>query len=209
MFFLSLLFLSILLIVIPMFSIFIQTIKNLILFVFFIVVISLSLMLSFGLEFFPIFFILVYVGAIVVTTLFMILTFDLRAEYVKKVFSNKALFNVFLYFFITPVIYYTAVLFPNFFFNDHEMDILDKSYLFQRCQKTIDLDPVFCNKYFGELGGDRSLYGFIQEQNSDIAVISSNLYSHYSLLFIILGIILTLALLAALTLVKYDIYRKK
>ena len=192
-----------------MFSIFIQTIKNLILFVFFIVVISLSLMLSFGLEFFPIFFILVYVGAIVVTTLFMILTFDLRVEYVKKTFSNKALFNIFLYFFITPAVYYLAILFPNFFFEGREMDVLDKSYLFHRCQKTTDLDPVFCNKYFGELGGDKSLYGFIQDQNSDIAAISSNLYSHYSLLFIILGIILTLALLAALTLVKYDIYKKK
>ena len=167
-------------------------------------------MLSFGLEFFPIFFILVYVGAIVVTTLFMILTFDLRAEYAKKTFSNKALFNVFLYFSITPAIYFVSTAFPYILLDNKEMDILDKTYLFNRCHtSTHNIDPLFCDKYFGGLTSDKSLYGLLNEHTSDIAVLSNNLYSHYSLLFILLGVILTFALFAALTLVKFDFLKNK
>jgi len=105
MLFVATLFTFLLVILIPFFSVFVQTIKNLIFFILIVIAVCVNLMLSYGMEFFPIFFILVYIGAIVVSTLFMVLTFDLKFEYIKRVFSPKALFNVFLYFLFTPVLF--------------------------------------------------------------------------------------------------------
>lgn len=45
------------------------------------------------------------------------------------------------------------------------------------------------------------------ERVSDIVVISDNLYTTYALLFIILGLVLTLALVAALTIIKKKVTR--
>lgn len=92
---LTIFFFIILLLLIPMFSIFVQTIKNLLVFVAIVLAVAANLMLFYGIEFFPIFLGLVYVGAIVVTTLFMVLTFDLRAEYSKKIFHDNMLSNIF------------------------------------------------------------------------------------------------------------------
>ena len=110
MYFVTILFIILLLLIIPLFSTFIQTVKNLIVFIVLILLISINLMLFYSLEFFPIFFILVYIGAIVVTTLFMVLTFDLRTEYVKQIFSPKALANSFLYFFLTSFFFVILVI---------------------------------------------------------------------------------------------------
>jgi len=97
--FIIFIFSILLIIVMPFFCVFVQTIKNLIAFAVLIFLIAINLMLFFSIEFLPLFFMLIYVGAIIVTTLFMVLTFDLRAEYSsKKTFDAKALKNVVFYF---------------------------------------------------------------------------------------------------------------
>src|ERR1700744_3075590 len=90
-----------LLCMIPFFCAFIQTIKNLLFFVALVSAVSLNFLLYYGVEFFPIFFILIYVGAIIVSTLFMVLTFDLRREYTRRTVSKKGLFNATCYFFLS------------------------------------------------------------------------------------------------------------
>lgn len=62
----------------------IQTIRNIISFAALVVLISFGVGLSFGIHYFPIFFLLTYVGAIIVVTLFVVLTFDIRLEYKQK-----------------------------------------------------------------------------------------------------------------------------
>src|ERR1700722_6432602 len=99
MLFVTCFFTLLLLVMVPFFLAFIQTIKNLIFFVSLVTAVSLNFLLYYGVEFFPIFFILIYIGAIIVSTLFMVLTFDLRREYVRKSISKKGLFNAASYFF--------------------------------------------------------------------------------------------------------------
>lgn len=104
-FFLSIIFGASLLFMIPFFCVFVQTIRNLIAFAVLIFLISINLILFYKIEFFPIFFMLIYIGAIVVITLFMVLTFDLRAEYSsKKIYDARALTNSSVYFVCIPVI---------------------------------------------------------------------------------------------------------
>jgi NADH:ubiquinone oxidoreductase subunit 6 (subunit J) len=60
----------------------------------------------------------------------------------------------------------------------------------------------FCDTHFGGAANARGLYSAIGDSLNDIAVVSDNLYSTYGALFALMGVILTLALLAALTLLK-------
>jgi len=56
--------------------------------------------------------------------------------------------------------------------------------------------------HFGKTGVSRGLYQSIGESVNDVVIICNNLYTTYSLLFILLGVILTIALIAALSLLK-------
>jgi NADH:ubiquinone oxidoreductase subunit 6 (subunit J) len=64
------------------------------------------------------------------------------------------------------------------------------------------MSKEFCDKYYGKKEFSKSLYNVVGEKTSDISVISDNLYTSYALLFIVLGVILTIALVAALSLLK-------
>lgn len=63
---------------------YIQTIRNILSFAFLALCLSFGFGLSFNIHYYPIFLMLTYVGAIVVTTLFVVLTFDIRKEYKQK-----------------------------------------------------------------------------------------------------------------------------
>lgn len=201
--YLTLFLLFLLVAVIPFFSVFIQTIKNLIMFAIIIMVVSGALMAHFGLEFFPLFFMLIYIGAIIVSTLFMVLTFDLRREYVKKIYFEGAFFNISAYFFISafslPVInFFGSKLWPH-----GSADEFDRLLAYNLCLENPLMANSFCARHFGGgYGVNKSLYNTLLEHTNDIAPISDNLYTSYGLLFIILGVILTMALFAALTMLK-------
>jgi len=188
---------------IPFFCVFVQTIKNLIAFVFLIFLVSINLMLFYSIEFFPIFFMLIYIGAIVVTTLFMVLTFDLRAEYSsRKVYEPKALFNAFIYFISSFVFLAVNSLFERSLWKYGSLDEYDRIEILNQCLARRGLHANFCNTHFGGAANSRGLYNAVGESINDVAVISDNLYSNYGALFVILGVLLTMALLAALTLLK-------
>ncbi len=102
-------FTTALFIVIPLFAIYRQTIRNLLAFMALVFVVSINLMIHLAIEFFPIFFMLVYIGAIVVTVLFVVLTFDLRAEYNKKIYEPRGLFNSSLYLIVTGVLCFSGI----------------------------------------------------------------------------------------------------
>jgi hypothetical protein len=78
----------------------------------------------------------------------------------------------------------------------------DRLRLYNECLNTRGLYILFCDSSFGKAGHDRGFYHFSVARLNDIAIISDNLYSTYAFLFILLGIILTLVLLAALSLLK-------
>jgi hypothetical protein len=90
-----------LLILIPLFGTFVQTIKNLLAFIALMFTISVMLILVLRIEFMPLFFLVTYLGAIIITLMFLVLTFDRREENGKGVFEPKGLFNMFMFFMIS------------------------------------------------------------------------------------------------------------
>lgn len=74
--------------------------------------------------------------------------------------------------------------------------------IYNKCMAHQDMAPEFCNKFFGKTEVSRGLYHSIGEKINDIVIISDNLYTNYGLLFLILGVILTMALLSALAILK-------
>jgi NADH:ubiquinone oxidoreductase subunit 6 (subunit J) len=160
-------------------------------------------MLFYSLEFFPIFFMLIYIGAIIVTTLFVVLTFDLRTEYSsKKVFEPKALFNIFLFYVCSFTFPSLLVYLDRNLLQHGRLSEAHRVEAYSKCLDTAGVHSSFCDTHFGLKGMHRSLYNAVGESQNDIVVISNNLYSSYALLFLILGIILTIALLAALSLLR-------
>jgi len=197
------LFFTLLLIFIPLFCVFVQTIKNLIAFVFLIFLISINLMLFFSIEFFPIFFMLIYIGAIIVTTLFMVLTFDLRSEYAsKKTFEPKALFNMSLYFFSSFFIFTLVTYLQRTLWKNGSLGELERIQVYTECMATRGIEARFCANHFGKTAADRGFYHTTGENINDITIIADHLYTTYAPLFILLGVILTIALLAALSILK-------
>jgi NADH:ubiquinone oxidoreductase subunit 6 (subunit J) len=64
---------------------YVQTLRNIISFAFLALCISFGLGLTYGVQYYPLFILLTYVGAIIVSTLYVVLTFDIRNEYKQKV----------------------------------------------------------------------------------------------------------------------------
>lgn len=81
------------------------------------------------------------------------------------------------------------------------LDEIDRTLAFHECS-TAGFMQGFCDKHFGKKGFDKGLYHTIGEHVNDLTVVSNHLYTTYALLFVILGVILTIALVAALTLLK-------
>ncbi len=76
--------------------------------------------------------------------------------------------------------------------------------LYTACVERDGTTLEFCNKFFGKKDMSKGLYHSIAEHNNDIVAISDNLYTTYSILFLVLGVVLTVALLCALTILKND-----
>lgn len=61
-----------------------QTIRNIISFALLALCMAFGVGVTYGIHYYPMFILLTYVGAIIVATLFVVLTFDLRYEYKHK-----------------------------------------------------------------------------------------------------------------------------
>ena len=145
---------------------------------------------------------MIYIGAIIVTVLFLVLTFDLRSEYNGKVYDPKGLFNSTLFLISSSGFFFVAAASNKFLWQNGVLGERERLTVYNKCLENIDLAPDFCNKFYGKNEIDRGLYYSIGEKVNDVAVVSDNLYTSYALLFIVLGVILTIALLVALAILK-------
>lgn len=64
---------------------YVQTIRNIISFALLAICMAFGIGITYGIHYYPMFLLLTYVGAIIVATLFVVLTFDLRYEYKQNV----------------------------------------------------------------------------------------------------------------------------
>lgn len=73
--------------------------------------------------------------------------------------------------------------------------------MFNKCLANFKDSPEVCHEVF-QKKMDVSLYGTVVDHTHDLHVISSNLYTNYSFLFIVLSIMLSISLMASLTILK-------
>lgn len=92
------------LVILPLFCSRVETLKNLLSFAVVVAFVALLLGSVFSVQYFPIFLLLVYVGAVVVTTLFISLTLDLRLERNKNRYHPRFFASVVTYFILAPSI---------------------------------------------------------------------------------------------------------
>jgi len=131
----------------------------------------------------------------------MVLTFDLQFEYMKRIFSPRALPNLFMYFLFAPALHGLVLWMPKFFMAPRVGEF-ERVEAYQRCLNTSHIDDLFCHHAFSKEMLSRGLYNTVADHVTDINYVSVNFYSSYSPLLIILAIVLTFALLAALGILK-------
>lgn len=187
---------------------FVQTIRNILSFAFLALCISFGLGLTYNIQYYPVFLLLTYVGAILVATLFVVLTFDIRYEYKQKLTYVEHFW---------PIMVLTNALDAFFCYswtilrrvNPYSSEIGPSSIsadelksAFEKCAaKHPDLVETCRNQFI--TSRDRSLYNNLLDYTNDLHVVSSNFYTNYSFLFICLSIVLSIALMAALAILKH------
>jgi hypothetical protein len=132
----------------------------------------------------------------------MVLTFDLRREYVRRAISRKGLFNAACYFFFTSVFFSSSLLADRLLWPSGSVDRFDILAAYHSCKSMRHLSRSFCDRAFGADAHSKGLYQLLDNKVVDIGLVSDNFYNGYVFLFLILGIILTIALFAALTMIK-------
>jgi len=194
---------SLLLLTVPFFGSRIETIKNLLYFAAIVFLVAASLGFYYGTYYIPIFFALVYVGAVTVSTLMVVLTFDLRAEYTKVKFHAKFVLSIILYYSLSAAAFSVSLLaFKPIDRATHPLthsDILEK---YMKCLSNRSNSVQFCTDNYKAMGRELSFIEKLSGPTSDIHTLSSNFYTTYALLFIVLAVLLTMALIAALSIIK-------
>lgn len=160
-----------------LFPVFVQTLRNII--VFFLIVSLTGCLVSqlLSLEFYPVFLLLVYLGAIVVNTLFVILTFDIREEYRLRdtVEEWPVLFAVQGVFTILSILLATPVL--SVFFKERR-----------------DAANIFA----GDVA-DSNFMRLVSQSHTDLNSVAGAMYSSLSEYFLSVGVVLTMALFVAIS----------
>lgn len=160
-----------------LFPVFVQTLRNII--VFFLIVSLTGCLVSqlLGLEFYPVFLLLVYLGAIVVNTLFVILTFDIREEYRLRdtVEDWPVLFAVQGVLTILSILLATPVL---------------SVFLKERCDTA--------NLFAGDVA-DSNFMRLVSQSHTDLNSVAGVMYSSLSEYFLSVGVVLTMALFVAIS----------
>lgn len=187
---------------------YVQTVRNIISFAFLALCMSFGLGLTYGIHYYPIFLMLTYVGAIIVATLFVVLTFDIRAEYKQKsshvnhfwsvvIVSNIIDgFFIFSWAILRRVVPYSSTIGPS------SVSEEDLRAAFERCSTNHPDLVDLCREHFIS-SKNRSLYNNILDYTNDLNVVSSHFYTTYSFLFICLAILLSIALMSALAILKH------
>ena len=158
-----------------------QTLKNIIVFFLIIVMTSCLAGVLLELEFYPIFLILVYLGAIVVNTLFVILTFDIREEYRLRdtVEEWMYMFSVQMLLMIPSVVTFPAVI----------------TRIVNERQESA--------KIFRSLEGGYTSYSQVSSHSStDADILAATMYSDFSEYFLTVGAVLTIALFVAISVAR-------
>lgn len=158
------------------FPFFLHTLRNVVLFALIVVLISILANHSFGVEFYPLFCCFVYLGAVTVSTLFVIHTFDWRREYARGGLFDKGIYwnSVFCFLLAFPITSIVASRVVNYFEVTYRNDDLP-------CHTPVDL------------GLNESL----TRAGSDFYALGDYLYYENASLLIFLGFFLTAALLCA------------
>lgn len=189
-------------VILPLFCARVETLKNLLSFAVAVSFVALLIGLVYRVEYFPIFILLVYVGAVVVTSLFVSLTLDLRTERNKNRYHPNFFKCVVTYFVISPIALFLTTLIERLFkLHTFTFSRLSVEQAALRCLESGRYSPKFCNDAFNS-STKISLTELHTQATNDLAVISSNFYSHYAVLFIVLTILLTIALFSSLSIVK-------
>lgn len=186
---------------------YIQTVRNIISFAALVLFLSFGVGVSFGIQYYPMFLMLTYVGAIIVATLFVVLTFDIRKEYKqKKKYIDDIFYVIGLSEAINAFICFCWILLEresvhSSFVGRRFVDPETIERVHERC--VLKHGEIFsiCDKSFLR-HADASLYSHVKTYTNDLHVVSSNLYTNYSFLFICLAILLSISLMAALTILK-------
>lgn len=163
-----------------LFPVFVQTLRNIIVFFLIIAMTSCLTGLLLNMEFYPVFLVLVYLGAIVVSTLFVILTFDIREEYRLRD-TTEGWVGIFI---IQAALMCLAIVF---------LPAVITDVLSERHERT---------KAFRTPENVCSYVQAISRTHADADVLSATTYSSFSEYFMAAGIILTMALFVALAIAK-------
>ena len=150
-------------------------------------------MFSLNLEFLPIVFLVVYVGAVSVLFLFVVMMLNIKVIETSENFFNYLPVG-FLIGFIFFIELYLFFLSPNVHFSFSLKEFDDKLFGFL---SLLDYNPSFINNYL-----DVNSYNFLEEKNSltDIEILSIVLYEYKFLAFILSSLILLVAMIGAIVL---------
>lgn len=207
-----------LLFIINLFPYFRQTKKNLMWLVFIFIVISIFMIVDLGLEFIPLAYLLIYVGAVAVMFLFIIVTVDPKLENQKDTFELIVFPAVAINNFLTAILYFLIsapagnshiALSINKFFN-----FLRRAKYFKK--KIYPQDEIFNIRYdhthysiqswkfikHNIYGDNLSFYSILEYRMKDIFVFSEYFYNHHSFLLVIVGFILTVSMIVSIVIAK-------
>lgn len=180
--------------IIMFFPLFIQSLWNVITLAAIVAFVCLDAAIWFSLEFFPLFVLLVYIGAIMVSTLFVVLSFSFRHENKKGVFREDA----------SDLLKYVAVLFSALVavfscnWTRFSRATADHTSLIDQL---ISREGISVGSGVGARTAASNLAGGVNRVE-DMWIISSSLYSKHWLLFLVLGAFLSLSLIAALAIIR-------
>lgn len=142
------------------------------------------LLLTFHVEFLALIFLIIYVGAIAVLFLFVIMMFNLKQLQNKKL-PSSFWNNLYVYLLFGPKTYYIIIYYIN-------------QYIQYNC-------------YFHEqvVLKKLSISYFLKYKHNDILILSDFLYTYYSYVFILSGLILLTAMLGSIVLALSTIEESK
>jgi NADH:ubiquinone oxidoreductase subunit 6 (subunit J) len=197
---------ALLLVALPFFALRVQTIKNLIFFAALITLVAASLGQYYHVHYFPIFMMLIYIGAVIVSALFVVLTFDLRKEYRSgRSFVSNYLSILSTYFLLTPTTFLLSLHFSGALVLTPKTTLpgrLNLVEIYAACCDNPHFSNMFCDDQLKLVLRDRGLYDVLLSSSNDLFIVSSTFYTTHSLLFLTLSILLSLALVAAMSIIK-------
>lgn len=170
---------------------------------------------DFGIEFLPLAYLLIYVGAVAVMFLFVIVAVDSKYENQIELFELNLPLVLLINNFLTSILYFifSRGHYPSFFDANILLDFREELKFSQNFFGYVNTSTNFFYREFvlnsGCLYDDLSLYSFIEYRAKDIYVFSEYFYNNHSFLLIIVGFILTVAMLVSLLIAKDFSFSKK